>query len=115
MAYRMLQGHLSRIGWDGQAEGTDPDEISTEIKLVAETPGDTEPKMRYGYHALAITLTDLNIIMLQGLVPGGNAAGDTSVRDAVHLCPAPDACRCDWDMGVGPCRQVVERRRKHVE
>eukprot|EP00971_Amphidinium_carterae_P142127 2815088-Amphidinium_carterae.1 len=38
ISYRMLQGHFSRIGWDGQAEGSDPDEISTVMKLVAEMP-----------------------------------------------------------------------------
>eukprot|EP00971_Amphidinium_carterae_P243129 4828151-Amphidinium_carterae.1 len=38
ISYRMLQGRFSRIGWDGQAEGSDPDKISTVMKLVAEMP-----------------------------------------------------------------------------
>eukprot|EP00971_Amphidinium_carterae_P086548 1712632-Amphidinium_carterae.1 len=91
LEYRMLQGHFSRITVHGEAQGTDPDKISTVVRLVAKTPGDTEPRMRYGYqygyHATAIALTGLNSIVMQGLVPSGDASGDTSIRDAVHLCP----------------------------
>eukprot|EP00971_Amphidinium_carterae_P280354 5565770-Amphidinium_carterae.1 len=56
LRYRMLQGHFSRMQNDREAVGTDPKAVSTLLKVTAEKPGDVGPKMRYGYHASALSL-----------------------------------------------------------
>eukprot|EP00971_Amphidinium_carterae_P299942 5958751-Amphidinium_carterae.1 len=87
LRYRMLQGHFSRLQSEGEAIGTIPKAISTLIKISAEEPGDTETKMRYGYHASSLPLSMLESIMEKGIVPGGQKEGDWAVRDSVHMCP----------------------------
>eukprot|EP00971_Amphidinium_carterae_P109154 2161479-Amphidinium_carterae.3 len=87
LKYRVLQGHFSRMQEGREAVGSDPGSVSTLIKLVADTPGDARPKMRYGYHASALSLRAFDNIVQKGLVPGGHSDGDYAIRDSVHLCP----------------------------
>eukprot|EP00971_Amphidinium_carterae_P219454 4356829-Amphidinium_carterae.1 len=83
----MLQGHFSRLQTDGEAIGTNPKAISTLLKISAEEPGDAGPKMRYGYHASALSLRAFESVVEKGLIPGGQNDGDWVVRDSVHMCP----------------------------
>eukprot|EP00971_Amphidinium_carterae_P133906 2653167-Amphidinium_carterae.1 len=78
----MLQGRFSRLQTEGEAIGTIPRAISTLIKISAEEPGDTEIKMRYGYHASSLSLNALENIVEKGIVPGGHSEGDWAVRDS---------------------------------
>eukprot|EP00971_Amphidinium_carterae_P225104 4465317-Amphidinium_carterae.2 len=87
LKYRMLQGHFSRMQDNKEATGTDPKAVSTLLKVEAELPGDTGPKMRYGYHASALSVNAYESIVAKGIVPGGQADRDWVIRDSVHLCP----------------------------
>eukprot|EP00971_Amphidinium_carterae_P352618 6492677-Amphidinium_carterae.1 len=87
LKYRMLQGHFSRKQNEGEAVGTIPGAISTLIKISAEEPGDTEVKMRYGYHATSLPMKALDNVVQKGIVPGERNQNDWAVRDSVHMCP----------------------------
>eukprot|EP00971_Amphidinium_carterae_P198200 3933632-Amphidinium_carterae.1 len=63
----MLQGHFSRLQTEAEAIGTIPKAISTLIKISALEPGDTEVKMRYGYHASSLSLKALDNIVEKGI------------------------------------------------
>eukprot|EP00971_Amphidinium_carterae_P142862 2830292-Amphidinium_carterae.3 len=79
LAYRILQGHFSL--------GSDPEKVSTLVKLVAEAPGDTQTRMRYGYHATSLSLRAFDNVQREGLIPGGHSKEGNSIRDLVHMCP----------------------------
>eukprot|EP00971_Amphidinium_carterae_P247750 4919489-Amphidinium_carterae.2 len=80
--YLTLEFHVSK-----KAVGSDQGSVSTLIKFVAEMPGYIQPRMRYGYHASALSLRAFENITKEGLAPGGHSEGDCSIRDSVHLCP----------------------------